>query len=72
MPLVINSYGGGRTHTHTYRLCGLKQFQETRCAPAEGRRAPGLKSHIGAPLLVCVHGKLFTLIIFYTFLLDKS
>ena len=37
----IYSLGGGHTyaHTQTYRLCGQKQFQETR-------RMPGLKSAI--------------------------
>ena len=35
---VIYSLGGGHTHahtcTHTYRLYGQKQFQETRHVPA--------------------------------------
>ena len=30
MPLVINSLRDG--HTHACRLCGQKQFQETKCA----------------------------------------
>jgi len=41
MPLVINNLGGG--HTHTYRHCRQKQFQETSRAPAKGQHAPGLK-----------------------------
>ena len=44
-PLVINSLGGGHTHTrkHTYRRSRTGSIQETRRAPAAGRRAPGLK-----------------------------
>ena len=37
---VIYSLGG--RYTQTYRHCGQKQFQKTRCMPAFGR-VPGLK-----------------------------
>jgi len=37
-PLVINSLGD--RHTHAYRYCGQKQFQETNCVPAKGRQVP--------------------------------
>jgi len=40
MPLVINSLGG--RHTHAYRHCGQKQFQETSRVPAFGWRTPDL------------------------------
>jgi len=42
-PLVINSFGGRHTNTHTYSHCGQKQFQETRHVPAKGWHASGLK-----------------------------
>jgi len=46
MPLVINSLGGGHTHTHTCRHHGQKQFQETSHTPAKGQHATGLKIRI--------------------------
>jgi len=49
----VNALGSGHTHphththththTHSHSHCGQKQFQETSCALAKGRRAPGLK-----------------------------
>jgi len=41
-PLVINSLGGGDTHTHAYSHHGQQQFQGTSHAPAKGRCALGL------------------------------
>ena len=41
-PLVIKSLGGGHTHTHKHthiQISTQEQFQETRRAPATGRRA---------------------------------
>jgi len=43
-PLVINSLGGGHTHTQTYSHCRQKQFKETSHVQAEGQRTPGLKN----------------------------
>ena len=54
--MVIYGHGGGhtRTHarTHAYRLRGQKQYQETRRAPAKGRRTPGLKIYC---ILIDIH-----------------
>jgi len=56
MPLVINSLGGRHTHTQGHRHHGQKQFQETRCAPAKGRRMPGFKSlHMYILFIIIVH-----------------
>ena len=48
---VIYSLGGG--HTHTYRLCRQKQFQETRRMLAFGWCAPGLKISIIQFVISC-------------------
>jgi len=49
-PVVINSFRGGNTNTHTntraYSHHGQKQFQETSHALAKGWHAPGLKTYL--------------------------
>jgi len=38
----IRVFGGGHSHTHSYRHCRQRQFQETSCAPAFSQDTPGL------------------------------
>ena len=48
--MVINSLGGGHTQTRITTF-SRKRFQETKCAPTFGRRAPGLRQII-VPLVI--------------------
>jgi len=62
MPLVINSLGGGHTHTHTQARShhGQKQFQETSRVPAKGQHMPGLKTKIVGSGMKIFCGKTLT------------